>query len=237
MANTRIRDMWEPMVKQAIADMGLRTGPVSIRNKLIMLANDMRKRGESVPADYPSPRTIQRIKEDLTTDELIEYQRFSWPESMVQGGLPWEASSAGLELLAFLDVIGVRHRPPVRFVRWFWRVTQAAPNARKDLRVSAAADLARKEALGEPFDRGIEWWMAYMQFPNDEERSNLYKKAHSRPLNDSPIPKMPTHLTASTKDGADMSFWMELIFALGFGVGRVRKQTAEKEATNGNSQG
>lgn len=175
-----------------------------------------------------SPRTVSRILDrewkPKTEAEKAQYRLVHWPESMGTPDLPWGTSAATLELLAFLDVIGVRQRPPVRFAKWFWRTRCAAPRARKDLRVVAAADLARKEALGAPVERGIEWWLAYMQIEDDEQRRKLYEEARNRSPEDDPIPNFPNQLQASTKDAADLGFWMELLYALGFGIKAQRTQ-------------
>jgi hypothetical protein len=174
--------------------------------------------------DYPKLRTIQKYRQAYRASEpevKAQYRLFQWPESMIQGDLPWEASRASLELRAFLDVLGIRTSPPLSLVKWFWRVTLADPQARIDLRLSAAAGLARQEALEEPFDRGYEWWLAYMQIPGDEDRKKLYEAAQRRPPEDHPIPKVPTHLSASTKDGVTMAFWMDLIYTLAFRVGEA----------------
>ena len=96
MPNIRIRDKWEPMVKQIMADLGPRAGPTLVHRELLSRVEAMKKRGEQVSDDYPSPRTIQRIKDDFTPEKRREYERFRWPESMEAGALPWEA--AGLAL-------------------------------------------------------------------------------------------------------------------------------------------
>jgi hypothetical protein len=145
MPNTRIRDQWEPLVKSIVAD-NQKWGPRRVLGEL-------RNRAETqgLASDYPSERTIQRIKDDITPEEIIEYRSFHWPESMGRSGLPWEASESALELLEvhreanpfmrylesqaelpFADngrqPLGMRwgHRPTVRLARWYWRVTQAA---------------------------------------------------------------------------------------------------------------
>ena len=127
MPNTRIRDEWEPMVMEIIADLGPRTGPTPILRELKDRVERLRKSGEQFPNDYPSTRTIQRIKEDITPKELREYESFRWPESMKAGSLPWEASAATLELLGYWRRQSHR-RTSVRLARWHWYATQAAPD-------------------------------------------------------------------------------------------------------------
>jgi hypothetical protein len=173
----------------------------------------------------PSARWVGGFLRNLQEDKLREYRYFYWPESMGRD-LPWEAGSAALLLLGYLDANGIRQRPPVRLVKWWWRVTQVMPQAQKFLRLTAAQDLALKEAAGEPLDRGIEWWLAYMQNPDDEERARLYRDALVRP--DSPIPPLPTRLSASTKDGDDFGFNLEMLVALGLGKGSSSKQESSE---------
>ena len=88
MPNTRIRDKWDQLVKQVMADLGPRAGPTPIRRELVDRTEGLRRRGVNVSSDYPSTRTIQRIKDDFSPEERREYQRFSWPESMELGALP-----------------------------------------------------------------------------------------------------------------------------------------------------
>ena len=60
--------------------------------------------------------------------------------------LPWEASRAALDLMRYAnDVLGIR--PMVRQVRWFWRVTLAAPDAPMDERARLALELAMELAM------------------------------------------------------------------------------------------
>jgi hypothetical protein len=155
MPNTKIRDEWEPLVKQIIADLGPRAGPTPILQELQARVRRLRASGAKVPARLPSTRTVQRIKEDLAPEELQEYERFHWPQSMESGALPWAAGRAALELLEIqMDMhLCFRHElrkyvkeqgdarnltqglsaspPTVRTVRWYWRLSQVAPDLPK----------------------------------------------------------------------------------------------------------
>jgi hypothetical protein len=75
----------------------------------------------------PSEPTIRRILrrewDPLDEERKNQYLDFYWPESMERGDLPWEAGASGLELLRQDPV----ERPSVRYVKWFWRVTQIMP--------------------------------------------------------------------------------------------------------------
>jgi hypothetical protein len=101
-------------------------------------------------SDYPATRTVNKYHDQyhrLTEPVKAGYKDFGWPESMEAGLLPWEASAAALELLAIRrDIDRFAHyrqaaregpltaldlplgRPSLRLTRWFWRVTQAAPD-------------------------------------------------------------------------------------------------------------
>jgi hypothetical protein len=129
------------------------------------------------PKDWPSARTIRRVLDDwekMPEGERRQYGYFRWPESMEDGSLPWEASSAALELLRRLCGF---HRPPVRLVKWFWRVTQAAPKAGIDAHYEAATQLAVEEALHTAErTRDVEWYLAFQPWRSEED-SAAYKRA------------------------------------------------------------
>ena len=96
--------------------------------------------------DSPSARTIERrVARHLKkppADQLLDAP-FSWPASMVNGIVPWEAGPASLHLLAVhqarthwseerprpLHQETARARPTNRLVRWYYRVLQAQPLA------------------------------------------------------------------------------------------------------------
>lgn len=121
------------------------------------IARRLQKKGEEEERDdYPAQRTVNKYRKkwkDMTLAELLRYRYFQWPESMVRGDLPWEASAAGFMLLRALIagpdddtwIVGrpnilhipsqkIRMRPTVRAVEWFWRVTQAMPNRPEEYR-------------------------------------------------------------------------------------------------------
>lgn len=188
MPNKRIRDEWEPRVK-GIAANDPKWGPRSILKELMRQWKD---------EDYPSERTIQRIKDDITPEERIDYSSFHWPESMLRRDLPWEASAAALELLANTDVVR-QPRPPVRAVRWFWRVTLAAPHASFEVRAGTALVMASHEALGLPWPEGEEWLLAYTPWEADNWEMS-YSEALSR--DDNPIPRATSLEAIMGKTGA-----------------------------------
>ena len=109
---------------------------------------------EKLPEDEnvgvpPSARWVGSILANVNEDQLREYRKLHWPESFQRGDLPWEASAAALELLMFLDSNGVRERPPIRLVKWYWRVIQASRDMGRNVTFSIAAELTRQEGKGQ----------------------------------------------------------------------------------------
>ena len=90
-------------------------------------------------ATYPSVRSIARIRinewQPQSATEKASYGLFHWPESMESWALPWEASTAALELLNALkdtDLQGpeiISGRPSIRLASAFWHITVAIPDA------------------------------------------------------------------------------------------------------------
>ena len=81
-------------------------------------------------ADVPSERTIGRIIADfrkLPEEQRNEYRLARWPDSCVDGTLPWEAGAALLEILRHRST---RREVPAsnRVALWFWRLTQSVPD-------------------------------------------------------------------------------------------------------------
>lgn len=100
--------------------------------------------------DVPSERAIRTIMRDfdgLLDKERGQYRVVRWPETFEYGGLPWESASA---LSPFLhDYLSRGRRPLVKLARWFWRVTQTAPDADYKTRRLWAERLALTE-IAEP---------------------------------------------------------------------------------------
>jgi hypothetical protein len=84
---------------------------------------------EAKRSDVPSERTVRRLYEEhkmSSEAERLQSTRFRWPESMMLGLLPWEASRTALTYLFFRrGTDGTR--PTVREVKWFWRLHLASP--------------------------------------------------------------------------------------------------------------
>ena len=108
---------------------------------------------QAVATTGDRPVTIVLKASDPDTGDKLAFILVSLRKS---GDLPWEASEAALELLAYVDHRrgGAGERPSVRFVRWFWRVSQARPGAGTMLRVKLAEVLTispnpPKDVLGD----------------------------------------------------------------------------------------
>mgnify|MGYP000144370613 CR=1 FL=1 len=226
MPNIRIPDYWRQQVKYILAE-NQRISISDILHLLDAKAELFQKSDEATERtlsnNVPSPRTISRVREEwraMEQSERVQYQQFFWPESMQGGALPWEASSAGLELLLFLDSNGVRERPPIRLVMWYWRVIQASRDMSRAQSFSIAAELTRQEGNGQaPGNPGAEWLMAYHHIGRSEddddplaERQRRYREAKDR--EDRPIPPLPPYvlsgLSINMSEETDPVFWIEL---------------------------
>lgn len=138
-----ILDYWKERVYSEVALMEQRGGRVSdkaIETRLKEHADELWQKPDSYSRELskkvPSPRSIGRIRkedwEPKAESDKARYRLFYWPESIERGDIGWEESAAGLELLRLLDenVPDPEYRrPDNRLVKWFWRVSQAAPRA------------------------------------------------------------------------------------------------------------
>ena len=115
---------------------------------------------------------------------------------MMGGALPWEASAAALELLGIVPPPD-GNRPSVRLARWFWRVTQAAPDMPLMVldfsalidRFSIAQLLAEWEILGDPpsmYWNSVEAVLTYAPW-RSEDHAGHYAAA----LRDGRVPPLP----------------------------------------------
>jgi hypothetical protein len=157
-----------------------RLGPLGIRARLEQAAKQV---GDKVNKDelgpIPSLRTIGRLQRQfrpLPEEERRPYRLFRWPESMETGALPWEASRSALELLRHRHRHGMG-RPLVGVVRWFWRLSEIAPDADIRFRNHAAMSLHSLEGREEGWPmldrsrRAIEWWLAYRPWGSDAKKA------------------------------------------------------------------
>jgi hypothetical protein len=157
-----------------------------------------RKAMELGREDPPGKRTVERLYRQWKA-KSEEAQResafFRWPHSMLEGTIPWEASGAALELLAYWDECG-RGRPTNRVVLWYYRLLLACP----DLHLSFTgpgqmADIVAAELATWDYDRqaggsfelfgGFEWGLAYKPW-RSKEKDDAYQAARSR--EQEPIP-------------------------------------------------
>jgi hypothetical protein len=149
MPNRPIAERWVARIRS------LRAEGLSAR----AIASKLESEGE----DSPSERTVGRYMEDFgkrPEEEQRRYREFYWPDSLQSGSLPWEAAPAALEMLSHFQG---RPRPLLGAVEWFWRVTQAAPDAPYKEREAAALQLAGVMAgspeLNRPAVEGVERWL------------------------------------------------------------------------------
>lgn len=126
------------------------------------------------PSEAPTLRTVQRWQtafNRLSLEQKAAYHLFHWPQSMGGPDLPWKASRAVLDLMAELHQRGVP-RLLNRNVKWFWRVTLAAPDLGIGHRWRIANRLALLELRGKVSERertqALEWSLAYAPWRGDK---------------------------------------------------------------------
>ena len=84
---------------------------------------------------------LRKFKDPTQTppEEQAAYATFSWPESMGDGGVPWEASRKALELLMYRNEHGLP-RPSIGLVNRYWQISYALP---PDALVATKAGVAK----------------------------------------------------------------------------------------------
>ena len=119
----------------------------------------------------PKRRTVSRyVTEFRSGRERSPYRLFYWPGCMGDGEhcVPWEASRAALDLLAYILSESL-HRPPVILVRNFWTATLAAPDADVQTRLRIATRIALDQT------DGLEKYVGFAEWEQDP-------RAHLPPL-------------------------------------------------------
>ena len=196
--------------------------------------------------DRPSYGTIKRLAAEwrvLPDKEKELYRTFFWPQAMVQEALPWEATPYALELLReFYDSTGLR--PQIRVVRWFYRVSLAAPEMHHTGRLVWAAVLAVIEARQDlnvvTRTAGLEWMLAYAPWravPNDmspwrrfsdARKSASQKQDPTGPQSLKPLPEWVK------EDPESLRLWALYIYGSEGAADSVRElfQQALQEVTN-----
>lgn len=142
-----------PALREKIAEL-VENNPKVSAGKLWL---DLRRLGIS---PIPSERQLARLKKQFLQrppESRIVYRYLSWPHSFESGALPWESSGAMLELLRFFRSNGWSS-PTMRIAKWFWRITEAAPDSTAAERYGAAFSCAIIEAGGASFE-GMQAWL------------------------------------------------------------------------------
>jgi hypothetical protein len=125
--------------------------------------------------DWPSESTIgryQRAFRKKDPAEQVGYRWLYWPQSFEEGALPWEAAAAVLEILRFYLDKGMG-RPRIAIARWFWRLTQAAPDAPVNMRSTLAqllhgASISNAPPSAQYWPEAVEGWLAYGPWRSEE---------------------------------------------------------------------
>ena len=171
MARPRKDRFWQELV-YGLMETSPRPSPASIAEELEVIAE--REKRTDAP---PSERTIARWQQhERPEGERLLYRQFRWPEAMIQGALPWEASETSLDLLAYLRREKGVGRPLIGVVKWFWRVSVARPDAPLALRHEAACQLAAWEIAGiseSTAARAVEWRLVYRPWRSEADREAL----------------------------------------------------------------
>ena len=169
-------ELWRERIRQLTLnndEKGIRFGPQAVLSSLNAVYEDMSERDRIENGRPPSLASIGRIQSDarkMTPEERQRYLWFYWPLSMQEGQLPWEASSAALELLVRRDgswpqsiewgrAIGEdTPRPSIRMAEAFWHVTQAVSDAPASFRfrLTVATVIAERKSLGLTLPSNIE---------------------------------------------------------------------------------
>jgi hypothetical protein len=150
MARPRLHPFWRDEIrKTAEANPGIKATAV-VRYLSEEIANETLKIPAEVRPNVPEERAVRKILKEYSTllsEERIPYRYFQWPESMISGALPWEASEALMDLLRYLqeqrderrkkdhdpNTVWADNRPvrpTVSQAWWFWRLTQTAPKTK-----------------------------------------------------------------------------------------------------------
>lgn len=175
------------------------------RIALMLHAESRKSRGGKTP----SARTVGRIRQEfwkLPAEEQQQYGLFCWPDSMDNGALPWEAASAAFELLqrAHQD----ERPPPVRLVRWFWRITLAAPDADFSLRLPFAQCMAAAEVLGGPVGAKVQRWVeSYLRFAPWQSVDRSMRAAAGGLISEWPLAELRE--AGWTQEAVDLMIWFE----------------------------
>ena len=147
MPQNRIHPHWENRVGDLVEN-----GPKLSNQKMADLFVEEKKglaladfptiTGYSPVTDAPSEAWVRKQVAKHPADEAgrSRYRYVQWPESFVDGWLPWEASGIILELLRhYRSQNYPTNRPTVKMALWFWRVTLAEPQIEEELRRRLAA--------------------------------------------------------------------------------------------------
>jgi hypothetical protein len=183
MSRPSIDPIWIDYIRTAAAH-NLKLGAEKIRGEL-----ERKKRRGEIPesaGSVPSRRKISNVLQefrDLPREEKQPYDVFKFPESMQAAVLPWEASRACLDLLAW-QYKENRDRPLVGLAQCFWQITQAAPDADIQTRLEISSKLRLSEIIGcsGEFLRGLEWFLAYAPWRNERNKVEYEKAVNSHTL-------------------------------------------------------
>lgn len=170
---------------------GERASDAVIEHELIGEAGRMKESGDQDERELsrlvPSRRSIQRIRLDeypgVGKEKKRDYRVTRWPQALVQGDLPWESGPVVLELLRELDSITkIGWLPSINVSKWFWRVSQSAPDLPVSDRLKITSMLLASDSMWD----AVQYFLAYHPWRSNKDEE-AYKAATSRKEHSIPI--------------------------------------------------
>jgi hypothetical protein len=120
---------------------------------------------------------MTRYIEERTEDERKVRRWVRWPHSFADGNLPWEASRAVLDLIAYEHP----HRPTIAEALDFWRFTQAAPDAPVEFRAESMRQFRSMRVLDGRTADGDRMWERILAFKEWEKTTLKKGKVYNNP--------------------------------------------------------
>jgi hypothetical protein len=157
-----IAEIWVTRIKRLAAEEGLTA------NAIARCLDTDHERGRAGRTDNPHRTTIQRVLDNFPDEERAQWRFVRWPETFERELLPWEAAAV------LLDLRGQLGRFTVRFGRWYWRASLAAPDAPPWVHQCIASAMAAREAGGADYEdyeaeaRSIEFYIALKGWQDTE---------------------------------------------------------------------
>jgi hypothetical protein len=102
--------------------------------------------------DPPAESTVRRRRNAYLArpaEQRVPFKPLRWPETFIEGHLPWEASAPLLRVMRDHLAATGKSAITVRWASWYWRLYQAAPAAPSEPIRKLAGAIAAQEIFGE----------------------------------------------------------------------------------------